>query len=105
MDEFRARGACLAAITAAPWEECRRLRDRHDLPFPVLSDPSGEVFRALGVYHKQREDTGHLPKPSSLVFGRDGTLFKRRIVFYFRPPPAILLHDIDRSEDALRARA
>jgi peroxiredoxin len=103
MEQFRERGACVAAVTGAPWEDCRRLRDQHDLPFPVLSDPTGEVFRALGVYHKERSDRGHLPRPSSLVFGRDGRLFKRRIVFYFRPPPAILLHDIDRSEEALRS--
>jgi len=95
MEEFRARGACVAAVTGDGWEACGRLRDQYDISFPILSDPTGDVFRALGVYHKRRADKGELPKPSSLVFSRDGTLFKRRIVFYFRPPPSILLHDIE----------
>ena len=73
-----------------------------NLPMPLLSDPEGTALRALGVYHTQRAGGGHVPRPSSLVFGPDGRLFRRRIVFYFRPSPAVLLADV---RDAIAASA
>lgn len=90
----------MAGISGAPFAELRAFRDAAAIPFPLLSDPDGVALRALGVYHKHRPDRGHLARPSALVFGRDGRLFRRRIVRYFRPSVGTLLADVDAAEAA-----
>lgn len=90
----------MAGLSGAPHAELRAFRDAASIRFPLLSDPDGQALRALGVYHKQRPDRGHLPRPSALVFGRDGRLFHRRVVLYFRPSVDALLGDVDAAEAA-----
>lgn len=90
----------MAGISGAPFTALRAFREAAAIPFPLLADPDGTALRALGVYHKHRPDRGHLARPSSLVFGRDGRLFRRRVVLYFRPSVDTLLADLDASSSA-----
>ena len=47
LDELR--DAAVAVITFAPPEDLAAYRRHLDLPFPVLSDPDRELYRAFGL--------------------------------------------------------
>jgi peroxiredoxin len=94
----------VVGLSGAPHAALRAFRDAANIPMPLLSDVDGSAMRRLGVYHKRRADRGELARPSSLVFGPDGRLFRRRIVVYFRPSVDALLADVDAARGASRQR-
>ncbi|HEY0840876.1 MAG TPA: peroxiredoxin [Vulgatibacter sp.] len=48
-DDFRDAGATIVGISADPPSSHRAFADRHRLPFPLLSDESGDARRAFGI--------------------------------------------------------
>lgn len=48
-DEFRGLDATVVGISSDPPDSHRRFSRRHDLPFPLLSDPEGTARRAFGT--------------------------------------------------------
>ncbi len=48
-EEIQSRGAELLGISSDPPERHQRFRAHHQLPFPLLSDPKGEIREAFGV--------------------------------------------------------
>jgi thioredoxin-dependent peroxiredoxin len=47
--KYRGLGATIVGVSMDEPHTHRQFSDRHRLPFPLLSDPGGEVARALGV--------------------------------------------------------
>ena len=65
-----------------------------DLPFPLLSDPRGDVIKSLGLWN---EEEG-VPEPAIVVLDRSGTI--RRLYsggrdFSDRPPEDALFKVLD----------
>jgi peroxiredoxin len=66
--EFERRGAQVAGVSVDPPDNNARLVGKLRLPFPLLSDPRGELLRRLGLWDR---DEG-VAKPSVLVLDRSG---------------------------------
>ena len=49
MSKYRGLGATVVGVSMDDPETHRKFAERYKLPFPLLSDPEGEVARALGV--------------------------------------------------------
>ena len=65
--EFEGRGAQVAGVSVDPPENNARLVGKLRLPFPLLSDPRGELIKRLGLW-----DEEGVAKPSILVLDRTG---------------------------------
>ncbi|MCG3128782.1 MAG: hypothetical protein CHACPFDD_03674 [Phycisphaerae bacterium] len=67
---------------------------RHDLPFPILSDTERHVIRAFGVLHAGgAPNGGDIAIPSHFLIDRDGRIVWRFIATRVqnRPDPAELI--------------
>lgn len=75
---FKAEEAQIVVITQLPREESAGMRDRLQLPFPVLSDKEGQIHRAFGTTDSQGHATAavYVTDRYAVVFGvyrtRDG---------------------------------
>jgi peroxiredoxin len=67
-EEFERRGAQVAGVSVDPPENSAQLVGKLQLPFPLLSDPRGELTKRLGLWD---EEEG-VAKPSILVLDRTG---------------------------------
>jgi peroxiredoxin len=62
-DEFESRGVQLAGISVDPPSHNARMIGKLQLPFPLLSDPEGELARRLGLW----DEGDGVALPSTLV--------------------------------------
>ena len=71
LDEFRARGATLFAVSCDATYSQRAFKERLGVSIEQLSDfePKGEACRAFGVYHP-----GGFPQRALVIVGRDGVV-------------------------------
>src|SRR5919206_1296785 len=69
-EEFERRGAQVAGISVDPPENSAQMVAKLLLPFPLLSDPRGELIRRYGLWD---EEEG-VAVPSILVVGRPGEI-------------------------------
>jgi peroxiredoxin len=111
-DEVRARGAFFAAISPQTVRHNDFTADRHDLSFPVLSDPGAAVASAFRLVYTvpvemQRhyrsilvnipfvngDESWQLPLPATYVLAQDSTVLHAEAYadFRVRPEPAALL--------------
>ena len=69
-------GAGLVAISVDAPDELRRLRERLELPFTLLSDADFAVSRRYGVYESDERDAGPQPhgEPAVFVLDKDGRI-------------------------------
>ncbi len=51
--EFERHGAAIVGVSTDPIESHLKFRDKHQLPFVLLSDEDGAVSRAYGVYKQK----------------------------------------------------
>src|SRR5687768_14919975 len=72
--ELRSRGGSLVAISVDPPERSRELRARHGFTFPILSDESRAVIRALGIAHQPSgaPASSEIAVPAQFLLDRDG---------------------------------
>jgi peroxiredoxin Q/BCP len=68
--DFVGAGAEVIGISSDSADSHRRFRDRHDLPFTLLSDPAGAAQRAFGV----SKTLGLLPGRVTFVIDRQGRI-------------------------------
>jgi len=70
----RSLGAEMAAVTVEPPDAHRRLKERLELPFPLLSDEGFAVSEQYGVYRSDEVDEGPQPhgEPAVYVIDADG---------------------------------
>ncbi len=76
--EIQATGASLYGISADDLDSHHAFREKHNLPFPLLSDPDGDVAKRYGawakkkIFGKEREGVTRC----TFVIGSDGTVEK-----------------------------
>jgi peroxiredoxin len=67
-EEFESRGAQIAGISVDPPADNARMVGKLQLPFPLLSDPEGELARLCGLWN---EEEG-VSVPSVVIVDRSG---------------------------------
>lgn len=76
LHDLRDAGYDVLAVSPDPPEPLRQFRELHDLPFPLLSDPSHQVLAAYGAWGEKinygRRSVGVIR--STAVVGPDGRL-------------------------------
>ena len=70
-DRFTNEGVRLAGISVDPVENNRAMVDKLLLPFPLLSDPDGQVIKAWGVW---TDGEGGIARPAIFAVRPDGTV-------------------------------
>lgn len=77
-DLFTAAGYSVVGISPDPVSRLARFRDKHDLPFPVLSDQNHKAAKAYGAWGTKRsfgkEYEGIIR--STFVIGPDGRILE-----------------------------
>jgi peroxiredoxin len=87
------RGVQLIAVSPQAPDGSLTMQEKHDLDFPVLSDPGNRIARALGILTRPTDDaralqlqhgldlaeinadgTAELPMPTVAIIAADGTL-------------------------------
>jgi peroxiredoxin len=117
LDDIKARGASLVALSQQTLANNRKSRRKNDLDFPILSDKGGEVGAAFGIrwvipeemreVHRQLggpipnfngEESWTLPMPARYVVGQDGVIVYAEVNpdYTRRPEPSDLLPILDR---------
>ncbi len=127
---LRRRGANLLAISPQTLRQNDFTLHQHNLPFPILSDPSAEVARTFGLaytipqahrnyyrsilvnipfanaglnYDTSTEASWTLPLPATFLVKPDGTIAfaEAHADFHVRPEPSEILATLDAEKPAL----
>ena len=53
IDEFEKQGAVIVGVSKDSVESHQKFKQKHDLPFTLLSDPEGKVLDLYGVWKKK----------------------------------------------------
>ena len=64
---FEQAGAQLVAVSYDAVDTLKAFSDKHQIIFPLLSDPGSKTIKAFGVY-----DTDGVPHPGSMLIDREG---------------------------------
>lgn len=68
--EFEALGATVVGVSEDPPERQACFAADHNLPFALLCDTQGEVYRAFGI----KKYLGLIPRRTTFIFDADGRL-------------------------------
>lgn len=75
LNEFRARGVEVAAISVDSREESRKLAQDRGYTFTLLSDPKAEVIRRYGLIHAGAGEQGRdVARPAEVLIDAQGTV-------------------------------
>jgi mycoredoxin-dependent peroxiredoxin len=98
--KLESKGATLTAISVDPVEKSRALASRLGIQFPLLSDPGGEVARAYGVWHAEKE----IALPAVFVIDRRGAIRWKRVSASLndRPPEDDIVEAVDALSRSVR---
>ena len=118
LSEIVGRGASLVAISSQNAANSRKAIRQHDLEFPILSDPAGEISAAFGLRFAfpdylidlyknvfkndltlvNDDSSWTLPMPARFVIGKDGVIAYAEVNpdYTKRPDPSELLPTLDR---------
>lgn len=72
-------GGTVLAISADPVDKARKVHERHDLPFDVLSDPKREAIEAYGLLFHDPFGRGDISLPANFLIDADGKVAWRWI--------------------------
>lgn len=98
MDEFRARGVRIAAISVDTNAESRKLCQERGYTFLFLSDPKAEVIRRYGVLHPGAGENGRdIARPAEFLVDSAGVIRWVNLTddIRVRARPEIVLREID----------
>jgi peroxiredoxin len=86
-DQIQAAGAQLWAV--APQEQAlnQALRERRNLPFPILADVDLAVIRAWGLFNALDEKQRLIPYPAAYLVGQDSRVLWRHLSHETRDRP------------------
>jgi peroxiredoxin len=70
--EFEKRGARVVVVLAQKRERIREFLERHEYPFPFLSDARREVVKEYGVYVRVNFESVHIARPANFVLDGEG---------------------------------
>ena len=118
LSEIVVRGASLVAISPQNAANSRKAIRQHDLKFPILSDPAGDISAAFGLRFAlpdylidlyknvfkndltlvNDDSSWTLPMPARFVIGKDGVIAYAEVNpdYTKRPDPSELLPTLDR---------
>jgi peroxiredoxin len=83
--DIRAAGAELVAISVDGVDDNRKVVEKLDLDFPILSDSNRETIAAYGVVHRGGGiDGGDIARPATLLIGSDGRVAWRNLTDNWR---------------------
>jgi peroxiredoxin len=105
LNEFRARGVEVVAVSVDSNAESRQLCASRDYTFPFLSDPKAEAIRRYGVLHPRGGEEGQdIARPAEFLVDASGTIRWVNLTenIRVRARPEAVLKAID---DLLPARA
>jgi thioredoxin-dependent peroxiredoxin len=76
--EFAEKGAVILGVSPDDTDSHVNFRDKFSLPFPLLSDPNGEVAQRFGIWiEKDRDGTKYMGvERTTIVIGKDGNIKK-----------------------------
>jgi peroxiredoxin len=75
LDEFRARGVRIAAISVDSSAESRKLCQDQGYNFTFLSDPKAETIRRYGVLHPRTAGSGgDIARPAEFLVDAPGVI-------------------------------
>jgi peroxiredoxin len=98
LDEFRARGVRIAAISVDTNAESRKLCQERGYTFLFLSDPKAEVIRRYGVLHPGAGENGRdIARPAEFLVDSAGVIRWVNLTddIRVRARPEIVLREID----------
>ena len=90
-DAIHARGGRMLAITTDAPSDCKRVVEKYNLNFSILSDEKAEVLRKYGLVHAGQGPKGQdIAVPAHVLIDRSGKIvWKRRSEkVQDRPDPA-----------------
>jgi hypothetical protein len=93
-EEFQRRGFEVAGVSVDPPSHGRAMVDKLDLPFPLLSDPRGDLIRSLGLWNAKEG----VSEPATVVLDRTGTvryLYSGGLDFSDRPAREDLMRSLE----------
>jgi peroxiredoxin Q/BCP len=70
-ERFKGAGVSVVGISVDPVENNHAMVDKLLLPFPLLSDPEGQVIKAWGVWS---DGEGGIARPSIFAVRPDGSI-------------------------------
>ncbi len=98
LDDFRARGVAIAAISVDSNSESRKLCASQGYTFPFLSDPKAEVIRRYGVLHPGAGEGGRdIARPAEFLVDSAGLIRWVNLTgdIRVRARPDVVLREID----------
>jgi peroxiredoxin len=85
IQDIRAAGADVVAVSVDPPDRARQVVDRLALEFPVLSDADRSAIAAYGVVHAAGGVGGDdIARPATFLIGPDGTVLWRDLTDNWR---------------------
>ena len=93
-EEFEQRGLGVAGISVDPPSHNAAMVEKLGLPFPLLSDPRGDLIKSLGLWN---EEEG-VSEPAIVVLDKAGTvqhLYSGGSDFSDRPPEDALMEVLE----------
>ena len=99
IDEIRAQGAELFAISVDSPEENLRVVKKSKLSYSILSDPQGKVIDTFGVRHKGAGmEGGDIARPAAFILDEQGKIVWRKIAtdVRIRVRPGQIIEELQR---------
>jgi peroxiredoxin len=84
-ERFESAGVSVAGISVDPVENNQAMVDKLLLPFPLLSDPEGQVIKAWGVWS---DGEGGIARPSIFAVRPDGSIALQYVAIDYADRPA-----------------
>ena len=93
LDQIQAKGAALWAISPQEAAANQALRERRDLPMPILADADQAVIRQWGLFNQQDPKQRPIPYPATYIVGQNGRIHWRNLGLAARdrPTPAEII--------------
>lgn len=92
-ENIKAAGAALWAIAPQSQELNQGLRERRQLPFPILADDRQQVIRQWGLFNDLDPKQRPIPYPATYLIGPNGRVawYRLGLDTRDRPTPAELI--------------
>ena len=85
LTEIRAAGAEVVAISVDSIEDNRRVAEKLDIDYPILSDLEAKAITAYGVLHSEGGMGGKdIARPAIFLIDKDGVIVWRRLTENWR---------------------
>jgi peroxiredoxin len=96
-EEIQARDAALWAVSPQSTAANEGLRQRRQLPFPILADADQQVIRAWGIFNDLDPERRAIPYPATYIVGQNGRIQQQwlGLITRDRPTPAAILAALD----------